>query len=160
SANNQAYEPAVASDGTSWFVVWHDYRNPPGTDIYGGRVSPARVPLDLDGIPISQAANYQTYPEVGFGGGNYMCLWTGRRSGINKPDLYGARVPPAGTVLDPTGIAIGVGSSSVGSSAYDMAYVSPNFMVVYSELSTLKRARIAAATGAILDNAVLSSSGL
>ncbi|HEX5100480.1 MAG TPA: hypothetical protein VFV94_13320, partial [Polyangiaceae bacterium] len=37
--HSREYEPAVASDGTDWLVVWKDYRNGTDYDIYGTRVT-------------------------------------------------------------------------------------------------------------------------
>jgi hypothetical protein len=96
-------EPAVAFDGTNYFVVWEDHRD--GTDIYGARVTPDGVVLDRTGIAISEATGSQGSPAVAFDGTNYLVVWDDTRSGSGN-DIYGARVSPAGTVLDRTGFAI------------------------------------------------------
>lgn len=49
----------------------------------------------------------QLEPDVAFGGGNYMVVWTDSRSALYDYRIYGARVTSAGTVLDPGGIPIG-----------------------------------------------------
>ncbi len=46
----------------------------------------------------------QYAPEITFGGGYYFVVWPDNRSGY--PQIYGARVTPAGSVLDPGGILI------------------------------------------------------
>src|SRR5207249_3978893 len=114
AANNQA-SPAVAFDGTNYLVVWQDF--PGGTyfDIYGARVSPAGTVLDPAGIPISTAAGDQLSPALAFDGTNYLVAWTDPRSG--SYDIYGARVSPAGTVLDPSGLAISFAAGGQGSPA-------------------------------------------
>ena len=67
--------------------------------------------LDPVGIAISAAANNQTAPSVVFDGANYFVVWEDRRSFVT--DVYGARVSPAGTLLDPAGIPISTGSNRV-----------------------------------------------
>jgi len=104
AANSQMF-PAVASNGAGTMIVWRDYRTGSSYDIYGARVDQAGVVLEPAGIVISTAAGAQRYPEVGFDGTNYLAVWEDRRGGTSY-DVYGARVSPAGTVLDPAGIAI------------------------------------------------------
>lgn len=97
-----AYTPAVASDGTNYLVAW----GARGYDIVGARVSPAGAVLDPDGIAISTAVGFQfqVLPALVFAGTNYLVTWRANRSGTY--DIYGARVSPAGGVLDPNGIPI------------------------------------------------------
>jgi len=102
SANEQDY-PAVASDGTDYLVVWHDYRNG-DADVYGARVSTDGVLLDPEGMAISVAPNNQGFPAVAYGGSDYLVVWEDYRSGDG--DIYGARVGSDGEVTHPEGIAI------------------------------------------------------
>jgi hypothetical protein len=108
SAAHNQYAPAVAFDGTDFLVVWTDERS--GFyqyDIYGARVSQAGTVLDTAGIPISTAASYQEYAAVSFDGTDFLVAWEDYRSGYDW-NIYGARVSPAGTVLDPMGFLISV----------------------------------------------------
>lgn len=103
-APDEQQQPAVASDGTNYFVVWEDRRNPTMWDIYGARVSPDGQMLDPGGIPIStNVENYQHQPSVAFDGTNYLVVWADDRD--NHPPtgamhIYGARVSRQGVVLD------------------------------------------------------------
>ncbi len=69
------------------------------------RVTPTCDPLGsafyvyYDGPTPSQLA-----PEITFGGGNYFIVWSDNRN--SNYQIYGARVTPAGSVLDPSGIMI------------------------------------------------------
>jgi hypothetical protein len=104
AAGNQG-GPALAFDGANYLVAWGDWRSGAG-DIYGTRVSPVGAVLDPGGIAISTAPIYQVSPALAFDGTNYLVAWQDGRSGGTEFDIYGARVSPAGAVLDPGGIPI------------------------------------------------------
>lgn len=120
--------PAVASDGTGYFVVWSDSRGST-YDIYGARVDEAGTLLDTAGISISSAAGNQSIPAVAFDGCNFLVVWDDQRSGNH--DIYGARVTPNGQVLEPEGIPIcsTISSQSNPSVASD----GENYIVVWTD---------------------------
>jgi hypothetical protein len=98
--------PAVAFDGANWLVAWEDDRDGDSVmDVYGARVSPAGVVLEPNGIPISTSDMDQYSPAVASDGANWLVAWTDLRSG-QEADIYGARVTPAGAVLDPEGMEL------------------------------------------------------
>jgi hypothetical protein len=105
-ANDQCC-PALAFDGTNFLAVCADWRS--GGDIYGTRVTPAGAVLDSAGFVVSQAADCQDFPGLAFDGANFLVVWEDRRSG--NDDIYGARVTPAGAVLDSAGLAISPATS-------------------------------------------------
>ena len=84
--------------------------------------------------------------------------WTDYRSGTSY-DLYGARVSTGGAVQEPAGIPIAAGPGWVDWGAYDIAYNGPNFVVVFGDGDAVSRARVTAASGAVLDTAGLSGNG-
>ncbi|MDI7268549.1 MAG: hypothetical protein QME96_11185, partial [Myxococcota bacterium] len=109
-AYGQQYIPAAAFDGTNYLVAWTDHRAGAGNPhIYAARVTTGGAVLDPAGIAVSVVGSYKRDPSVAFDGTNYLVVWTDYRAGIGDPDIYAARVTPAGTVLDPTGIAVAVG---------------------------------------------------
>ena len=121
--------PALAFDGTNYLVAWEDWRSGTTGDVYGARVSPAGSLLDPDGIAISTAANDQRAPAVAFDGANYLVVWGDHRSGTYNSDVYGARVSPAGAVLDPSGIAI---STAASHQAFPkLAFDGTNYLVAW-----------------------------
>ncbi|MEO0067797.1 MAG: hypothetical protein ABIK23_01530 [candidate division WOR-3 bacterium] len=127
--NNQVY-PAVAFDGTNYLVVWADDRNG-DYDIYGARVSPQGTVLDTDGIAISTIVREQSYPAITFDGTNYLVVWADKRGVSGYADIYGARVHPTGTVLDPVGIPI---STAPYEQSYPaVAFDGANFFVVWQD---------------------------
>ena len=55
---------------------------------------------------ISNAPNIQYNPDVAFGGGYYMVVWSDGRT-VPYYQIYGARVTPGGSVMEPSGILVG-----------------------------------------------------
>ncbi|MBN2466134.1 hypothetical protein JXD38_10990 [candidate division WOR-3 bacterium] len=123
--------PAVAHDGTGFFVAWEDYRADFVSDIYGARMTAEGLVLDTSGIPISTAANVQMMPVLAFDGTNLLVAWEDFRS-ISSFDVYGARVTPAGTVLEPDGFVI----SQAAGDQYSLAagFDGENFLVAWGDL--------------------------
>jgi hypothetical protein len=106
--NDQIF-PAVASDGKGYLVVWTDSRtvDPDGHfrfQIYGTRVTERGVVLDPGGFLIGTTRAPST-AGVTFDGRNYFVVWS-QQTSISDYDIYGARVSPAGKVLDPAGLPI------------------------------------------------------
>ncbi|UCF80198.1 MAG: hypothetical protein JSV08_06675 [Acidobacteriota bacterium] len=107
--------PSVASNGTDYFVAWRDERISPFDDIYGARVR-ASDGLLLDGPPDtggifvgdadSSMAGVLRVLSVASNGTDYFVAWWWRDSAV-----IGTRVTAAGTVLDPTGIAVSIAAS-------------------------------------------------
>jgi len=120
--------PSVAFDGQNYLIVWEDWRSGDYCDIYGARISQEGVLLDSGGIAISTATRYQFSPSVAFDGQNYLVVWEDWRS---ECDIYGARVTPAGIVLDPAGIAI---STAEDWQYYpSVAFDGQNYLVVWGD---------------------------
>jgi hypothetical protein len=95
----------VAGGDQNYLVVWADYRNA-SYDIYGTRVDFYGNVLDPGGFPIAASLNWESYPDVAWDGTNFFVVWTDDRSVTTYDDIYGARISPAGEVLDPNGIQI------------------------------------------------------
>src|SRR5262245_46830076 len=80
----------------------HSERPEPAT-LRGALVS---AELDLGGVPVSAPTlGFQRAPTAAYLGGQYLLAWTDDRAGLEE-DVYGARVSPDASVLDPTGIVI------------------------------------------------------
>jgi len=129
TARNYQCTPAVHFADSSYLVVWEDSRS--GLyDIYGTRVTRAGTVLDTLGIPISTADGHQAMPSVSFGGADFLVLWSDERLGAS--DVYGARVSPAGILLDPVGFGISTATNIQWkpSAAFD----GNNFLVVWDDL--------------------------
>jgi len=144
--------PAVGFDGTNLLVVWGDQRGGSNWDIYAARVTRGGVVLDTAGIAVSQAADDQCGPDVGFDGSNLLVVWDDYRNDTYSPDIYGARVTSGGAVLDSAGIAIATGYRSQREPA--LAFDGANFLVAWQEpgngLSDICGARVTP-QGMVLD---------
>ncbi|MCX6844808.1 MAG: hypothetical protein NTX53_21300 [candidate division WOR-3 bacterium] len=130
TAANWQWSPALASDGTDFLVVWQDRRSETNWDIYGARVTPQGTVLDPAGFVISQAADDQHCPALGFDGANFLVVWGDGRNGTDR-NIHGARVTPQGTVLEPGGFVISqaAGYQDCPAVGFDGA----NFLVVWQD---------------------------
>ncbi|MGQ9708159.1 MAG: hypothetical protein ACUVUR_04720, partial [bacterium] len=133
AAENNQSSPALAFDGMNFLVVWEDGRSS-SSDIYGARVTPAGVVLDSAGIAISTAPRSQGSPAIVFDGSNYLVVWSDYRNVNGYADIYGARVHPTGTVLDPSGIAIS--TAPYDQSSPEVTFDGTNFLVVWEDQRT------------------------
>jgi len=133
-SNATSYQsaPAVAFDGTNYMVAWGDFRSL-SFDAYVARVSKSGNVLDPAGIPVSQATGDQSSPAIAFDGTNYMVVWRDERNGTYT-DIYGARVSPSGTVLDPDGIAVSTAPNHQYAPA--IAFDGVNYLVVWDDEHT------------------------
>jgi MYXO-CTERM domain-containing protein len=141
AAANEQRTPAVAADGTNYFVAWSDARS--GAYLgYGARVSAAGAVLDPTGISYTTGATV-TSPGVAYDGTRYLVVWS---TGV----IRGNRVTTAGATLD--GIA-GFQINTSGT-APQIAFDGLNFFTVFEHNSGVFGARV---TGAA---AVLDTTGL
>jgi len=108
AAPGDQLSPALAFDGTNYFVVWSENRGD-SWDICGTRVTQAGDVVDAEAIAVSTETGDQSSPTVAFDGTSYLVVWSDRRRGTL--DIYGARVQPSGVVADPEGIPISVATS-------------------------------------------------
>jgi hypothetical protein len=107
TTNNDVSGPAVAFDGTNYFVVWRTHLLAPvdTSVLFGARVTRTGTVLDAASVPIATSAGIQRVPDVAFDGSNYVVVWEDVRSGPTQ-DIFGARVSPGGIVLDAAGVPI------------------------------------------------------
>jgi uncharacterized delta-60 repeat protein len=132
--------PAVASDGTNFFVVWQDQRNRHGAwtehEIVGARVSASGQVLDANGIIICTTTNTQwsqkMRPEAAFDGVNYFVVWYDDRDHYNEPAIYGARISTSGSVLDRDGFRIGFADPWMQTDAA-LAFNGTDYLVVWND---------------------------
>ncbi len=128
--NGDQFVPKVASAGTSALVVWQD-RRAGNFDIMGAVVTGAGT-VALTDISICAAAGDQTRPNVAYDATNdvYLVVWTDPQGGTL--DIRGARVSPAGAVLDAGCGAVISGAAGSQFSA-DVAAGGGQFLVVWED---------------------------
>ncbi|RKG88411.1 cadherin-like domain-containing protein [Corallococcus terminator] len=117
--------PAVAFNGTNYFVAWERSR-----DIHGLRVTPARGVLDASGVVLSTSASTQTKPSVASNGTDYLLVWSD--TGHGGESIVGVRVTATGDVLDPSGLAIAWASEAGGGLDPAVASNGTDYLVVWS----------------------------
>jgi hypothetical protein len=143
--------PRICAFGTSWMVVWSDYRrNGASSDVFGTRVSSTGTVTDKGGISICESAGDQELPCIAYNGTQFLCTW--RNNNNYDYMLRGARINVAGGVLDPQGFAIsGSMVASTGSAAVGAAH---SFLVGWS---TFDPTTGDAVCSFVLDNAAVTS---
>jgi len=137
--------PAISSDGTNFFVLWSDSRGD-DWDIYGCRLTPGGTVLEPQGIVISTGVNEQCLPAISSDGTNFLVVWSDSRG--DGTDVYGCRVTPSGTVLDPQDIVIATAAGDQRSPA--VSFDGTNFLVVWDNCYDIYGCRVTSA-GAVLD---------
>ncbi len=87
----------------------------------------------INSFYISNATGVQWSPDIAFGAGYYLAVWSDARSGYYQ--IYGARVTPSGSVMEPNGLLIGYGTNPY---YYYPAVVfnGTNFLVVWANSSS------------------------
>lgn len=96
------FSPQIVSDGMGGaIIVWHDYRNGGGEDIYAQRIDTDGNALwEKDGIAISQASGTQWYPQIASDNNNgAIIVWTDGREGSGNNNIYGQRIGPSGNAI-------------------------------------------------------------
>jgi hypothetical protein len=96
------YSPAVSFDGTNYIIAWTEDVSGTGNDIHASRVDLDGNVLDL--ISVCSENNTQAFPSLSFDGTNYVVVWQDARNG--NYEIYGARITPAGAVIDTQGVLI------------------------------------------------------
>ncbi|MCY1075747.1 hypothetical protein [Archangium lansingense] len=101
-------QPAVASDGMDYLVIWQDYRLGDNVSrIYGTRVTPMGILVDPSGLRIGTASGTGRHesPAVAYNGREYLVVWADFTDDLNA-NILGARVSTRGSVVDSTPLAI------------------------------------------------------
>ncbi|WP_257449381.1 choice-of-anchor C family protein [Archangium lipolyticum] len=78
------------------------------------------------GMPTLPRTLATSGPAVGYGGGKYLVVWEDVREGA----VYGSRMRPDGTLLDPVGFRINI-SDEIPGGTPSIAYDGENFVVVW-----------------------------
>jgi hypothetical protein len=120
-------DPAVAFDGTNHLVVWLEW-SPTVRLLRGARVSRDGVVLNRFTINSEGARE----PAVAFGGGTFLVTWVVDLPGAQSA-VRAARVTPAGTVLDPSGVQLRAPAPDERVSAPAVVHGDDEFLVAWSD---------------------------
>ncbi|MBI4548648.1 MAG: T9SS type A sorting domain-containing protein [Ignavibacteriae bacterium] len=105
SGQGRQQNPAVATNGSAFLVVWQDvHSGTSGFDIYGARVELSGTLLDPNGFAINARFGNQSSPGVASDGANYLVVWEEKSTVAGQ--IWGARVASIGAVFDVNGIRI------------------------------------------------------
>jgi len=137
-----SFTPSVASDGTNYAIA---YSNNQDSGSFPYEVYAAGVTASGDAHfaleRVSNSANAQVAPALGFDGTNFLAVWADSRNAPDPNSIYGARISASGTVLDTGGIAISV--TSVGSSPQvAFASATSSYLVVWGRQSGVSARRV------------------
>jgi len=147
ATNEGLPDPAIATNGTDYLVVYHS-----GGDIRARRVSGAGGNVG-NVITVSAAASSQADPAVAFDGTNYVVAWADRRN-TTYSEIYAARVSSAGTVLDAAGVRI-AGVATADRYAPTLARVGNGVYLTWKDYRNTSTALF----GARLDASLMSLDG-
>lgn len=105
--NIRPREPAIAFDGSNYLITWSQISDPPAAEdgLYWARVAPDGTVLEPGGVH-ALALSASTLTTVSFDGTNYLLTWSQPDPDTQVMTLHGARLSPAGTLLDQTGFPI------------------------------------------------------
>lgn len=110
----QDFAPAIAFDGTNYFVVWHRRERSlvqEGLAIIGAFVTPHGV-AGSEFTIASRPDSGRQYPAVSFDGSNYLVAWADQRNTRSGyAHVYAGRVTPQGLVLEPDGVPVATTAS-------------------------------------------------
>jgi hypothetical protein len=106
SSGGMPMDPSVAFGGNNYLVTWADQLLFPSTDIFGALIDTTGNMLNTFVITSAGTDTLNNYSQVTFDGTNYFVVWSRKPPGLNRYDIYGARVDQGGTVIDPYGIPI------------------------------------------------------
>ncbi|MDB4933564.1 MAG: Flagellar hook-length control protein FliK [Labilithrix sp.] len=138
--DEQRTSPAIAFDGTSYYVTWIVSRSTASniqvSHVYGTRVSKEGSALDGETV-LCDAFLLQRAPRVAADPkrGGFFVVWEDFRTALEAADIYGARISPTGQSLDGTSgmkIATGMHDESRPHVAY--AGDDSNWVVAWRDL--------------------------
>lgn len=128
-STNSGGQSSMLFDGNNYFIVWTTQEA-----VMGARVTPSGVVIDPNGITIDTVGSSNYAPSVTYNGTNYLVAWMYPDPGPYGSywNIYGARVSPAGVVLDPNRkLLTTIGNPQTNPS---IAFDGSNYLVVWEDV--------------------------
>lgn len=110
---NQQVRPALATNGTQFLAAWRECSSASGTfecSIRAGRMDAGGKVLDDVSLAMPHSVGtFDDSPAIAFDGTNYLVVWahSGAMNGSDPGRIHGARITPAGRVLDSLPLELG-----------------------------------------------------
>jgi hypothetical protein len=157
AADALAQRPAAAAGAGQFLVAWEASADL-DVDVLAARV-PSSGPAAADaGRLLSSGAAAETDPAVAFDGTNFLVVWRDTRDFASRQTgIVGARVTPAGVVLDPSGIVVADGAAAESRPA--VAFGPGGYLVVWEDRRAATGPDVYAARVGV-DGAVLDPDGV
>lgn len=130
-------DPAVAWNGSNWLVAVEDESDPVGVEprLRAVRVSPQGQVLDATPIVIASNGNGGSIATMASDGSNWAVFWTGTSGGQGA--VKGARISPAGVVLDPGGKVV-LPETYFVRYYIDASFAGGRYLLAYNDSSAMK----------------------
>ncbi len=104
------WRPDVAVSGEQALFVWSDGSVASADSNIRGRLMQPDGTFPAAEFIVAAAPDRQLYPVATWTGGEFLVAWQDKRNSViyfdERTDIFGARIAPDGTNLDPSGIAI------------------------------------------------------
>lgn len=105
--------PDVAWSGQQYLWVWRNNSLSNANNYIAGRIMNADGTFATGHVLIAEATGRQLRPSVGWDGANFLVVWDDQRNQQaffdERTEIYGARVAPTGSVVDPDAFGIQTG---------------------------------------------------
>lgn len=130
--------PALAFDGARYLLVYSasiSYEN--YGQLQAQFVSPATGQASGAPFQVTPAPGYQSHPAVAYGGTHYLAVWDQTDFNGQPPGVIGARIDPAGSVLDVNGFPIHAATACCLGYRPAVTFGGGNFLVVWQDYRQL-----------------------
>jgi hypothetical protein len=129
-APNTQSHPAIAFDGTGFFIAWQDFRSG-NFDIYGTEITTTGTVGAVNGRPIdTQVGGTARFPAAASTGSRVLVSW--HENSGSADDVRALRVDPVGNILDPVNgflASVSGGQQFAASVAWDGSF----FYLVFAD---------------------------
>jgi hypothetical protein len=132
-------QPSIASNGGDYAIAYSSSPFSSANEAYLAALTTAGS-SQFAPERMSNSSNAQLSPTVAFDGTNFLAVWEDFRHAANATDIFGTRIAPDGTILDPTGIAIS--TTPTGAVKPKVSFNGTSYLVVFFTDSGLEARRV------------------
>lgn len=121
------YFPEIASNGSSYYLVWRDERTDSQGDVYGTAIDAAGVPAAVCGAPIAVGSWQQSQPQIASDGTSFFAVWSDARAFPAR--VYGTAISAAGVIATPDGAPL---NNTTGSGGFAFASNGLSYLLLWN----------------------------